>query len=86
MRLLASTVDYILTDEVIQGAVCDSAVTLGVATIMAAREVVVLVSGGGKRDALGRLLDGPITPALPASALRRHPACTILADAEARPG
>ena len=86
VRLLASTVDYILTDEVIQGAVCDSAVTLGVATIMAAREVVVLVSGRGKRDALGRLLDGPITPALPASALRRHPACTILADAEARPG
>jgi len=84
VRLLASTVDYILTDEVIQGAVCDAAVTLGVATIMAAREVVVLVSGRGKRDALGRLLDGPITPALPASALRRHPACTILADAEAR--
>ena len=86
VRLLASTVDYILTDEVIQGAVCDAAVTLGVATIMAAREVVVLVSGRGKREALGRLLDGPITPDLPASALRRHPACTILADAEARPG
>ena len=85
VRLLASTVDYILTDDVIQGAVCDAAVTLGVATIMAAREVVVLVSGRGKRAALRRLLDGPVTPALPASALRRHPACTILADAEARP-
>ena len=85
VRLLPSTVDYILTDDVIQGAVCDAAVTLGVATIMAAREVVVLVSGRGKREALGRLLDGPITPALPASALRRHPACTVLADADARP-
>ncbi|HET7341366.1 MAG TPA: 6-phosphogluconolactonase [Methylomirabilota bacterium] len=85
VRLLASTVDYILTDDVIQGAVGDRAVTLGVATILAAREVVVLVSGRGKRDALGRLLDGPITPELPASALRRHPACTVLADAEARP-
>jgi glucosamine-6-phosphate deaminase len=85
VRLLASTVDYIHTDEVIQGAVCEAAVTLGVATIMAAREVVVLVSGRAKRAALGRLLDGPITPALPASALRRHPACTILTDAEARP-
>jgi len=85
VRLLASTVDYILTDEVIQGAVCEAAVTLGVATIMAAREVVVLVSGRAKREALGRLLDGPITPALPASALRRHPAYTILADSDARP-
>ena len=85
VRLLASTVGYILTDDVIQGAVCDAAVTLGVATIMAAREVVVLVSGRAKREALGRLVDGPITSHLPASALRRHPACTILADADARP-
>lgn len=86
VRLLSSTVDYILTDDVIQGAVCGDAVTLGVATVLAAREVVVLVSGRGKREALGRLLDGPITPDLPASALRNHPACTILADADARPG
>jgi glucosamine-6-phosphate deaminase len=67
VRLLASTVDYILADDVIQGAVCDvavTAVTLGVATIVAAREIVVLVSGRGKRTALGR----------------RAPACTILAD------
>ncbi len=85
VRLRAATVDYILTDEVIQGAVCDRAVTLGVATILAAREVVVLVSGSGKREPLGRLLDGAVTPALPASALRAHPACTVLADREARP-
>ena len=85
VRLLASTVEHILTDDVIQGAVGDAAVTLGVATIMAAREVVVLVSGPGKREALGRLLDGPITPELPASVLRRHPACTVLADRDARP-
>src|SRR5712691_11258225 len=50
VQLLASTVDYILTDEVIQGTVCEAAVTLGVATIMAAREVVVLVSGRAKRE------------------------------------
>jgi glucosamine-6-phosphate deaminase len=85
VRLLASTVDYILTDDVIQGEVGDVAVTLGVATILAAREVVALVSGRGKRDALRRLLDGPVTPDVPASALRAHPSCTILADREARP-
>ena len=85
VRLLASTVDYILTDEATLGAGCDRAVTLGVATILDAREVVVLVSGAGKRAPLGRMLDGEVTPQLPASALRAHPACTVLADREARP-
>ena len=85
VRLLPETVDYILTDEVIQGAVGDRAVTLGIATILAAREVVVLVSGRGKQAPLARLLEGPIDPAVPASALRLHDRCTILADRDASP-
>ena len=85
VRLLQETLDYILTDEVIQGAVCDRAVTLGPATILAAREVVVLVSGAHKRAALRKLLEGPITPDVPASILRRHANCTILADRAAQP-
>lgn len=80
VRLLASTVEYILTDAVIQGPVSDRAVTLGIGTILEAREVVVLVSGAGKREPLANMLHGPITPDLPASALRRHPRCVILAD------
>jgi hypothetical protein len=48
-----------------------------------AREVVVLVSGAGKRRALRAVLDGPESPAVPASVLRRHPNCTILADRDA---
>ncbi|HXH83244.1 MAG TPA: glucosamine-6-phosphate deaminase [Candidatus Tectomicrobia bacterium] len=83
VRLLPGTVEYILTDDVIQGEVCDRAVTLGVATILAAREVVVLVSGPAKRDILERTLRGPVTADVPASLLRAHPACTILADREA---
>ena len=39
VRLLDATVQYILTDDVIQGDVCEHAVTLGLGTIMAAREV-----------------------------------------------
>jgi glucosamine-6-phosphate deaminase len=85
VRLLRETVDYILTDEVIQGAVCDRAVTLGPATILEAREVVVLVSGASKRAALAALLTGPITPALPASILRRHANCSLIVDREAHP-
>ena len=85
VRLLAETVRYILTDDVIQGAVSDRAVTLGIATIIGAGEVVVLVSGAAKRTALRELLDGPVTPEVPASILQRHPRCTILADREASP-
>lgn len=83
VRLLASTVDYILSDAVIQGAVSDRAVTLGIATLLEAREVVVLVSGAGKREPLAKMLDGPLTPDVPASALQMHPRCVVLADAAA---
>ena len=83
--LLPETVRYILTDTVVQGDVCDRAVTLGVGTIMAAREVVVLVSGAHKRRALTAALAGPVTPAVPASVLQGHPACVVLADRDAAP-
>src|SRR5207247_10518347 len=61
------------------------AVTLGLATIIAAREVVVLVSGEAKREPLARALDGPVTPEVPASILRTHPRCLVIADRAARP-
>jgi glucosamine-6-phosphate deaminase len=80
VRLLADTVGYILTDDVIQGPVCDRAVTLGIATILEAREIVVLVSGAAKRAALARLLHGPESADAPASILRRHARCTVIAD------
>src|SRR5262249_29291134 len=78
VRLLDATVRYILTDDVIQGEVCEHAVTLGLATIMAAREVIVLVSGEAKRAPLGRMLDGPVTPEVPASVLRTHRRCLVI--------
>ncbi|MBI4587362.1 MAG: glucosamine-6-phosphate deaminase [Candidatus Rokubacteria bacterium] len=83
VQLLSSTVDYILTDAVVQGAVSGRAVTLGIASILEAREVVVLVSGAAKREPLSQMLRGPITPDVPASALRQHPRCVVLTDAAA---
>ena len=72
--------DYILTDAVIQGPVADRAVTLGMGTLLEAREVVVLVSGAGKREPLTKMLWGPVTPDVPASALQRHARSIVLAD------
>lgn len=85
VQLLPETVSYILTDDVIQGAVGDRAVTLGIATILEVREVVLLVSGQSKRAPLARLLQEPEHPEVPASVLHRHPRCTILADRAAAP-
>ena len=85
VRLLPETVDYILTDDIIQGRVCERAVTLGTATIAGAREIIVLVSGHAKRAALRAMLEGPVTPDVPASMLRLHARCTVLTDREAAP-
>ncbi|WP_240741776.1 glucosamine-6-phosphate deaminase [Deinococcus sp. KSM4-11] len=60
------------------------AVTAGMDVILGARETLLLVSGAHKRAILGAALDGPETPEVPASYLRRT-ALTVLADQEARP-
>jgi len=79
VELVAGTVAYILTDDVIQGPVSSRAVTLGLRTILEAREILVLVDGAHKRAPLRAMLDGPVTPEIPASILQRHPRCTVLA-------
>jgi glucosamine-6-phosphate deaminase len=56
------------------------AITVGIATILEAREIVLLATGSEKAEALARALDGPINPALPASALRLHSVVQIVAD------
>jgi len=65
------------------GAVPWRAITVGIATILEAREIVLLATGMEKAESLARALEGPIDPAIPASALRLHSAVQILADAAA---
>ncbi|MDT0681268.1 glucosamine-6-phosphate deaminase [Roseicyclus sp. F158] len=59
------------------------ALTMGIATILEARRIVLLATGSKKAKALDAMLSGTIDPAVPASALRLHPAVTILCDKEA---
>jgi len=56
------------------------AITMGIRTIMNARELLLLVSGEEKAEVLSRALKGPVTPEVPASVLQLHPALTVLAD------
>lgn len=54
--------------------------TQGLGTILAARRLVVVVSGIAKADALARAIAGPPDRAVPASFLHRHPDVTVIAD------
>lgn len=56
------------------------AITMGIRTIMNAREILLLVSGPEKAEILARALFGPVTPKVPASVLQLHPALTVIAD------
>lgn len=54
-----------------------AALTMGVATFLAASAVLVVADGAGKEAALERLLNGPEDPRWPVTWLRRHPRLTI---------
>ena len=64
-------------------AVPKEALTMGVDTILAAREVVLLALGARKAPAVARMLGGPIGPDCPASFLREHPRALVVLDREA---
>ena len=46
------------------------ALTMGVATILAARSIVILATGWHKAEAVAAALTGPMTAAVPASLLQ----------------
>ncbi|WP_369801701.1 glucosamine-6-phosphate deaminase [Cyanobium sp. NIES-981] len=61
------------------------AITLGMAEILAAQRIVLVVTGAAKAPVLHRLLTEPPSPDLPASWLKRHAAVTVVADRAALP-
>lgn len=62
------------------------AITMGISTIMQSREILLLVSGEAKSEAVQQLLNGEINEQFPASILRQHPNVTIIADEAALAG
>ena len=62
------------------------ALTMGIGAIMAAKRVLVAVSGADKAEAVRRAFAGPITPAVPASILQLHPDVVLVGDAAALSG
>jgi glucosamine-6-phosphate deaminase len=57
--------------------------TVGLKMILASKEVWFLANGAAKAGITDQTVRGDISPANPASLLRRHPNCSLFVDADA---
>lgn len=64
-------------------AVPPRAMTMGVGTILDAREVLLLATGPHKAAIVAKALEGPVTSMVTASALQLHPRCKVILDEDA---
>ncbi|MFC4767721.1 glucosamine-6-phosphate deaminase [Effusibacillus consociatus] len=56
------------------------AITMGLKSIMNARQVLLLAAGSDKSDAVYKAMYGEVTEQLPASVLQLHPNCIFILD------
>lgn len=61
------------------------AVTMGIATLLDSRCIVLLASGDAKKGIVHRALHDPVSVAVPASALQRHSNVVVIMDEAASP-
>ncbi len=55
-------------------------ITMGIGTILEARQIVLMASGGGKADIVRQVVEGPVTAEVPASVLQMHPRVSVILD------
>lgn len=56
------------------------AISMGIKSIMQAKNIILMANGGSKADAIYAAVHGPVTPAVPASVLQLHPSVTFVID------
>jgi glucosamine-6-phosphate deaminase len=56
------------------------AITMGVGTILEARQLLLLASGQNKAEAVAAMVEGPVTAMTTASALQLHPVAKVFLD------
>jgi len=56
------------------------AITMGISSIMGAKEVIMLAFGEGKAEAVRKMIDEPVTVDCPASVLQNHANAIIILD------
>jgi len=57
-----------------------AALTMGMATILSARSIVLIATGEAKSDVVREMLDGGVSTRVPASFLQLHPQVTVMLD------
>jgi glucosamine-6-phosphate deaminase len=62
------------------------AITMGVGTILQARQCLLLATGSEKAEVVAKAIEGPLSTAITASVLQNHPACTVVLDQAAAGG
>ena len=62
------------------------ALTMGMASILESRKIILLASGKNKHKAISALFDGKITPMIPATFLKIHRDVTVICDKESYEG
>jgi len=62
------------------------AVTMGIATILEAKKIVLLATGNNKTEAVKKAIKGLANPDVPASFLQNHPDCIFVIDKQAAGG
>lgn len=63
-----------------------AAITMGVGTILAARECLLVAFGAEKQRAVAEMIEGPVASRVPASALQLHASATVVLDGAAAAG
>ena len=56
------------------------AITMGVGTILSARQIIMMAWGEGKSEIIRQSGEGPIRESVPATFLQQHPNCEVIAD------
>jgi glucosamine-6-phosphate deaminase len=59
------------------------AITMGVGTILDARQIILLATGASKAPAIAAAVEGPVTAMITASALQLHPSTRVYLDESA---
>lgn len=94
-NLVADTHVTALTDDTIDANsrffadikdVPTKSLTMGMASIMKARKILILINGTGKHQALKKLLSGEISTMCPATMLNMHSDVIVICDKEAYNG
>ena len=56
------------------------AISMGIASIIAAKKIILFAYGDKKADAIFKMVKGPVTEEVPASVLQHHPDVTLILD------